>query len=334
VDQCKDVESPSQTDQSRRYHWRVRTRIPRSENSREPVEQGLLARALATAADPIFITDESGRIVWVNAAFSERSGFSAQEAVGHTPSFLKSGSHDTAFYRELWQTILAGRVWRGEVVERRKDGSLYTAEEVITPLRDDKGTVTHFVAIHHDVTLRKREAEREHFLAYHDALTGLNNRVLFLDLVQQAISHSKDSLRPLALLFLDLDNFKMVNDTFGHETGDRLLIAVAERISAAVRKTTDAVARLSGDEFAILQTGLRDSQAALYLARKLLHSVSQPFVLEGRTVQTAASIGIAMYPTDGELPEDLLRNADKAMYVAKSRGGGNCQLYDPALCQD
>lgn len=311
----------------------MRTRTPRSENSREPVEQGLLAKAVATAVDPIFITDHTGRIVWVNAAFSERSGFSAQEAVGQTPSFLKSGRHDTSFYRELWQAILAGRVWRGEVVERRKDGSLYTADEVITPLRDDKGTVTHFVAIQHDITLRKQEAEREHFLAYHDALTGLYNRVLFLDLLQQAISRSKRSLHPLALLFLDLDNFKLVNDTFGHETGDRLLVAVAERLGAAVRKTTDAVARLSGDEFAILQTDLNDPQAALSLARKLLHSISQPFLLEGRKVQTGVSIGIAIYPTDGEVSAELLRNADKAMYLAKSRGGGDCQLYDPALCQ-
>jgi len=306
---------------------------PHSEHPREPVEQGLLAKALTTAADPVFITDHTGRIVWVNEAFSERSGFSPREAVGQTPNFLKSGRHDESFYGELWQTILAGRVWRGEVVERRKDGSLYTADEVITPLRDDKGAVTHFVAIHQDVTLRKQKAQREHFLAYHDALTGLYNRVLFLDLVKQAIAHSKDSLRPFALLFLDLDNFKLVNDTFGHETGDRLLIAVAERLSAAVRKATDAVARLSGDEFAILQTGIGDSQAALSLARKLLHCVSQPFVLEGRSVQTAASIGIAMYPTDGELPEQLLRNADQAMYLAKSRGGGSYQLYEPALCQ-
>lgn len=311
----------------------MRTRTPLSENSREPVEQGLLAKALVTAADPIFITDHTGRIVWVNEAFSERSGFSPQEAVGQTPSFLKSGRHDASFYRELWQTILAGRVWRGEVVERHKDGSFYTADEVITPLRDDKGTVTHFVAIQHDITLRKQEAEREHFLAYHDALTGLYNRVLFLDLVQQAIARSKRSLHPLALLFLDMDNFKLINDTFGHETGDRLLVAIAERLSAAVRKTTDAVARLSGDEFAILQTGLNDPQAAVSLARKLLHSISQPFVLEGRKVQTRVSIGIAIYPSDGELPEELLRNADKAMYLAKGRGGGNCQLYDPALRQ-
>jgi diguanylate cyclase (GGDEF)-like protein len=140
-------------------------------------------------------------------------------------------------------------------------------------------------------------------------------------------------MHPLALLFLDLDNFKLINDTFGHETGDRLLVAVAERLSAAVRKTTDAVARLSGDEFAILQTGLNDAQAALSLARKLIHSISLPFVLEGRKVQIGVSVGIAMYPTDGELPDELLRNADKAMYLAKSRGGGDCQLYDPALCQ-
>ena len=136
-------------------------------------------------------------------------------------------------------------------------------------------------------------------------------------------------MHPLALLHLDIDNFKLINDTFGHETGDWLLVAVAERLSAAMRKTIDAVARLSGDEFAILQTGLNDPQGALSFARKLLHSLLQPFLLEGRKVQIDASIGIAIYPTDGELPEELLRNADKAMYLAKSRGRGDCQLYDP-----
>jgi diguanylate cyclase (GGDEF)-like protein len=154
-----------------------------------------------------------------------------------------------------------------------------------------------------------------------------------MDRLQQAISRSRHSSHPLALLFLDLDNFKLVNDTFGHETGDRLLTTVAERLGAAVRKTTDAVARLSGDEFAILQTGVDDPQAALTLARNLLVSISQPFVLEGQKVHIGVSIGIAIYPTDGELPEELLRNADKAMYLAKNLGGGNCQRYDPALCK-
>ena len=319
---------------SRRYHYRVSARKPKDKDSRSAIGNELLAKALATAADPIFITDNGGHIVWVNEAFSERSGFSAQEAIGQTPSFLKSGRHDASFYQDLWQTILAGHVWRGEVVERSKGGALYTAEEVITPLRDDKGTVSHFVAIQHDITMRKQETEREHFLAYHDALTGLYNRVLFLDLLQQAIARSRHSSLPLALLFLDLDNFKRINDSFGHETGDRLLIAVAERLVAAVRKSTDAVARLSGDEFAILQTDLNDRQAALSLAHKLLESIAQPFVLEGRKVHTGISIGIAIYPTDGEAPDELLRNADKAMYLAKSRGRGICQFYDPALCSD
>jgi len=332
--QINDMEHQCLPDASRSYHDRVSARKPKDKDSRTAVGQGLLAKALVAAADPIFITDHSGHLVWVNEAFSERSGFSAQEAIGQTPRILKSGRHDASFYRDLWQTILAGQVWRGEIVERSKGGALYTAEEVITPLRDDKGSVSHFVGIQHDITMRKQETEREHFLAYHDALTGLYNRVIFLDLLQQAISRSRHSSLPLALLFLDLDNFKRINDAFGHETGDRLLIAVAERLGAAVRKSTDAVARLSGDEFAILQTDLNDRQAAQSLGHKLLESIAQPFVLEGRKVHTGVSIGIAIYPTDGEAPDELLRNADKAMYLAKSRGRGICQFYDPALCQN
>ena len=298
----------------------------------QPVEPGLLARALSKAADPIFITDYSGHVVWINEAFSERSGFSLQEVMGQTPGFLKSGRHDASFYHELWSTIIAGQIWRGDVVERRKDGLLYTVDEVITPLRDGNGTVTHFVVIQRDVTLRNQETERERFLAYHDPLTGLYNRVLFVELLRQAVSRSEGSRNRFALLFLDLDNFKLINDTFGHPTGDQLLVAVAERLSAAVRKTTDAIARLSGDEFAILQSDIGDPQAAVAIARKLLHSISQPFVLEGRKVHAGMSIGIAIYPTDGATPEELLRNADKAMYLAKSRGRGSHQLYDSALC--
>ena len=308
------------------------TPIRRRQSSDCPVEQGLLAKALAMAADPIFITDHSGRIVWINEAFSERSGFPPQEVIGKTPGFLKSGRHEASFYRELWSTIIAGQIWRGDVVERRKDGLLYTVDEVITPLLDDNGIATHFLVIQRDVTLRNQETERERFLAYHDPLTGLYNRVLFVELLRQAVSRSESSRKQFALLFLDLDNFKLINDTFGHSTGDQLLVAVAERLSAAVRKTTDAIARLSGDEFAILQSDIGDPQAAVAIARILLHSITQPFVLEGRKVHAGMSIGIAIYPTDGATPEELLRNADKAMYLAKSRGRGSHQLYDSALC--
>lgn len=298
------------------------------------VDPALLARAISGAAIPVFITNNTGHITWVNAAFSERSGYSQAQAAGKTPSFLKSSSHEESFYRDLWQTIMAGGVWRGEVVEKRKDGSLYTADEIITPLKDDQGVITHFVAVQNDITVRKQESEREHFLAYHDALTGLPNRVRFVDVLRQAMARSVRSANPLALLYIDVDDFKRVNDSFGHHIGDRLLAAIAERLSAAVRKSTDAVARLSGDEFAVLQADLTDPQSALSLARKLIDSLSQPFLLEGLKVESGISIGIAIYPADGETPEDLLGNADKAMYLAKKRGRGNCQLYDPALCEN
>ncbi|MEO8158415.1 MAG: sensor domain-containing diguanylate cyclase [Betaproteobacteria bacterium] len=309
-------------------------RRTQSTHSRDPVGQALLAKALALLDDPIFITDHDGHIVWVNEAFTVRSGYAPQEAIGRKPSLLGSGKQDASFYTALWETILAGRVWRGEVMERCKDGSLYVVEEVISPLRDADGTITHFAAIQHDVTLRKQATERERFLAYHDALTGLANRVLFLDLLQQAMARTAQHKRTLAVLFMDIDRFKQVNDSFGHDVGDSLLAAIALRLKAGVRKTVDAVARLSGDEFAILQSDLHDEQEAVALARKLIQSISQPFVLQGHAVRVSASIGIAIYHDPGETPQELLRRADKAMYLAKKNGLDNCQLYDRALCEN
>lgn len=285
----------------------------------------LLADAMSSVANAIFITDGAGRIIWVNEAFGRLSGYSAAEAIGRTPSFLKSGVQGASFYRELWQTILAGEVWRGEVTERRKDGVLYTVDEVITPLRDDRGAVTHFIVIQNDITRRKQEGDQEHFLAYHDPLTGLPNRLLFLSALRHAIGQARSARRSVVLLFLDLDGFKPINDSLGHAIGDRLLVAVAERLSAAVRRT-DMVARLGGDEFAILQTGLRDPDAD-EVARKLLHTVAQPFVFDGQMVSVTASIGIAIYPLDDEAPHELLNKADKAMYRAKSRGRNRYELY-------
>jgi len=285
-----------------------------------------LGRALASVANAIVITGHDGRIIWVNQAFSRLSGYSPKEAIGQTPNFLKSGKQDATFYRELWQTIIAGNVWRGEVIERHKDGSFFTVDEVITPLRDDAGAVTHFIVIQHDITQRKHESEREHYLAYHDVLTGLPNRALFLEVLQQSVNSARRRQQRLALFFVDLDGFKAVNDSLGHHIGDRLLGAVAERLSAAVRKT-DTVARLGGDEFAILQTGPIDAPVAAALARKLLQTISQPFVLEGHKICTSVSIGIAIYPVDGEQPADLLRNADQAMYRAKNQGRNRHALY-------
>lgn len=289
------------------------TRFPSS-----PSQLCVLARAVESAASAIFVTDADGRILWVNDAFCRLSGYSTAEVRGHTPRFLKSGAQDQAFYRDLWRAILAGRVWRGEVTERRKDGTLYTVDEVITPLRDERGTVTHFVTIQNDITQRKQESEHDRFLAYHDPLTGLPNRRSFLHTLRHATERARRTGPPVVLLFLDLDNFKAINDTRGHATGDRLLTAVARRLRAAVR-TSDIVARLGGDEFAILQFDLRNAGE---VAKHLLDALAQPFVLRGQRLSVSASIGIVEYPLEQGTPEELLDKADQAMYRAKRLGRG------------
>jgi diguanylate cyclase len=294
-------------------------------SSETPPQTDLLVKALSAAANAIFIADKTGCIIWVNEAFCRLSGYTADETLGRTPAFLKSGKQDESFYRDLWHTILGGGVWRGDVVEKRKDGTLYTVEEIITPLRDDDGEVRHFVAMQHDITLRKQASEHEHFLAYHDVLTGLPNRAYFLRTLRQAIDRAQRTQQALAVSFLDLDNFKPTNDAFGHYFGDRLLVAVAERLSGAIRRT-DTVARLGGDEFAILQADLPDAAIAVALAEKLLHTVAQPFVLGGKTMHVTASIGIAAYPANGVDADTLLRNADEAMYRAKDLGRNRYQF--------
>lgn len=293
---------------------------------REAAQQSLLAQALTAAANAILITDESGKIEWVNPAFTRLTGYLAEEAIGHTPALLKSGRQSAAFYAELWQTLLAGKVWKGELVDRRKDGSLYTVDEIITPLFNQAGAVTHFVAIQHDITQKQQESERERYLARHDVLTGLPNRASFLLRQQQEIQLAQRTQTLLATLFLDLDRFKPVNDTLGHHVGDQLLMAVAERLCAAVRQQ-DVVSRFGGDEFVILLTNFLDIEVVTALAGKLIGILAQPFVLQDQKIRISASIGIAIYPCDGEEAETLLMNADKAMYQAKCRGGNGYQRY-------
>lgn len=264
----------------------------------------------------------------MNDAFCRLSGYGRDEAIGRTPGLLKSGKQSPDFYRRLWQTILSGRTWQGELVERRRDGGLWTASQVITPLRDESGQVTHFVAIQHDVTASTREREEVQRLAYHDSLTGLPNRTSFLESLGRAIARAALEHRLLALLYLDLDHFKPVNDALGHAAGDELLIAVAERLRAAVRKT-DSVARLGGDEFAVLLTDVDHPEMAGALAGKLVDRVGQPYMLNGQRVQVGASVGISVYPRDGAMADALLSHADVAMYAAKARGRQQYRFFDP-----
>jgi len=294
-------------------------------------DQRLLVRALEAATNAILITDRTGRIVWVNEAFCRLSGYPRQEMLGQTPHLLYSGRQSPSFYQDLWQTILAGQPWQGELVERRKDGGFYTVNQVITPLLDPGGAITHFLAIQHCLTVADQERAQMRRLAYHDGLTGLPNRTLFLELLHQAINHAAHTQQLFALMFLDLDRFKAINDTLGHACGDKLLIAVAERLSRAVRKS-DVVARLSGDEFAILITHLEQAEVVEALAGQLVASIDRPFGIDEHALEIHISIGISLYPRDGQSAEELLSRADAAMYQAKAAGGCAyrfCQSNEP-----
>jgi diguanylate cyclase (GGDEF)-like protein/PAS domain S-box-containing protein len=282
--------------------------------------------ALAGAANAILITDESTRIVWVNQAFSRLCGYAPTELLGKTPAMLNSGMQSKSFYALLWQTLLSGNAWRGIITDRRKDGSLYTVDETITPLMNEHGLITHYIAIQQDMTLRGPEQEKDRFLAYHDMVTGLPNRGHFDETLKQALLLGAQTKDMLAVMFLDLDKFKPVNDLFGHATGDRLLQAVGDRLQAAVRKS-DTVARFGGDEFAILLQGVHGKDIVTALATKLVHAIEQPFVIGDHKLQIGVSIGIAMYPVDSQRQVELTNMADEAMYAVKQSGGSGYRFY-------
>lgn len=283
----------------------------------------LLVRALDAATNPVLVTERTGCIVWMNKAFCLLSGYTKLELLGKTPHLLSSGRQSTTFYRDLWLTILAGVTWQGEMEERRKDGASCTVNQVITPVLDQSGVVTHFIAILHNFKVMDEELARMQQLAFHDALTGLPNRSLFLTLLTQAINQATKHQQPFALMFIDLDRFKSVNDTHGHACGDKLLIAVAERLGKSVRRS-DVVSRLSGDEFAILITHMDRPEQIEALAKQLVATINQPFMIGAHRIKAGISIGISLFPADGVSVEELLGQADSAMYQAKRAGGGAC----------
>lgn len=275
----------------------------------------LQGTAMAAAANAIFITDVEGRILWVNDAFTRLSGYEPQDVIGQTPAVLKSGIQTKDAYRSLWDTVKQGRIWRGEMVERRKDATLYTVDQTIAPITDEKGAVTHFVAVHEDVTERKRAEERIRYLANYDTLTRLPNRVLFRDRLHQAVGHARRVHKALAVMFVDLDRFSRINDTLGHAAGDKLLGMMAERIQS-VAEDADTVARIGGDEFAIIQADLANAEAAAVLAKRVVDAVGATVEMDGHEIHLGANVGIAIYPQDGEDPDHLIKNADMAMYRA------------------
>jgi diguanylate cyclase (GGDEF)-like protein/PAS domain S-box-containing protein len=282
--------------------------------------------ALDASANAMLITDPSGHIVWVNKAFTDLTGYAADEAVGHTPRELaKSGQHDELFYRQLWETVLAGHVWRGELVNRR---------------RDDAGRITHFIAVKQDISERKQAEQEIHNLAFYDALTGLPNRRLLLDRLGKALPAAARGKCYGALMFIDLDYFKTLNDLHGHDAGDQLLAEVARRITAGIREQ-DSAARLGGDEFIVMLEALSGDideavQQAEMVAEKIRAALGQPYRMvrtDGGTIahRCTSSIGLTLFRSHDDSVEDLIKWADMAMYQAKLAGRNAIRFFDPTM---
>ncbi len=291
-----------------------------------------LSRAVEQSPASVVITDPQGRIEYVNPRFTEVTGYSANELYGRTPSLLKSGRTSDETYAELWQTILGGKVWRGELFNRVKDGQIICEQVSISPIVDEAGAVTHFVGVKEDITRRKATEEQINHLAYHDALTDLPNRVLFRDRLDQALRRYRRHNVPFALLVLDLDHFKDINDSLGHSAGDELLRLVAQRVKGQLR-STDTFSRLGGDEFGIIQSGIGGPADAAALAIKVIASFGDPFPVGSMRLHSNSSIGIAVPGRDMTDVDELISRADIALYKAKDRGRGGYVYFDDAMTE-
>ena len=304
--------------------------ITERRNSAEQLR--LHARIFEQSEEAILITDAQERIIAVNPAFTRITGYSAEEAIGATPRKFRSGRHDAAFFEKMWASLRESGYWQGEIWDRRKDGEIYPKWLSIGSVPDATGEVTHYFSIFSDITDRKRAEGRINHLAYFDALTGLANRVQFNRLAEQALSESKRKGGVGALLFIDLNRFKPINDTLGHTVGDKVLQETANRFRACLRGA-DVVCRLGGDEFAVGLFEIASREHAANVAQKLLAAMDDPILVGGRELKLGAAIGISVYPEDGLDTETLLRQADIAMYRAKQTGPDGFAFFSEDMNQ-
>jgi diguanylate cyclase (GGDEF)-like protein/PAS domain S-box-containing protein len=281
-----------------------------------------LASAVEHSPISVMITDPTGNIEYVNPKFCQVTGYSVQEVVGQNPRILKGGDQPEQFYREIWETLLSKKEWHGEFHNRNKDGSLVWELASISPVCDEKGDIIYFVGVKEDISELKRLQRQLGQMAHSDELTGLPNRALFFDRLEQVMMQARRNESRFALLFADLDGFKAVNDSYGHQSGDELLQAVAHRLTFCVRES-NTVARIGGDEFVIILNDLNRREGPSIVARKILEAFSAPFVLGSIACHIGVSIGISIYPDDAADARELIACADLAMYDAKQAGSNN-----------
>jgi len=280
-------------------------------------------------SDAIMITDTDNNIISVNPAFTKITGYSMEEVIGKNPRILSSGQQSPEFYKELFDSLKTTGEWQGEIWNRRKNGELYGEWLTISTVRNRQGEINNHIAIFSDITRHKLKAERNEYLAHHDALTGLGNRLLLEDRIKGALLQARRDHKLVAVLYLDIDRFKHINDSLGHNVGDDLLREVAKRLSACVRGV-DSVLRLGGDEFVLVQN-IRDEIDAQLIANKAIAALAKPFMLKKHRLDISCSIGICVASGDQAEPLSLVNNADRAMYQAKHLGGNCSQFYSRSV---
>jgi len=320
---------PSAESSRRRTERKPFMKNVKNTSAKKPAEDKLrlIAKIFEATEESILITDTCGRITDVNGAFIKITGYSRAEVIGQTPRILQSGHQDTHFYTQMWQQINNTGHWKGEIWNRRKNGEIYSEWISISAIADDDGRITHYVGIAADISLLKQHEKQLERIAHFDSLTNLPNRLLLVERLKQAIAQSRQEKTSLAVCCLDLDGFKMINDTLGHDIGDKVLIELSQRMSRSLRNG-DTLARLGGDEFAVLLLALDNMEACVCSLKRLLHVISEPILIEGRPFRVTASLGVTQYPLDNEEPDMLIRHADQAMYIAKQSGKNQYHLFD------
>ena len=286
----------------------------------------LARKVFDNSSEAQLVTNKQGIIVDVNPAFTKITGFSADEAIGQNPSILSSRRHPAEFYAEMWTTLLQTGAWNGEVIDRRKNGEFYPKWLSISTVYGEKNEILNFIGSFQDISERKMAEEKIQFLAHHDVLTALPNRLLLRDRFGQAMENAKRSGKSIAFMFLDLDEFKRINDSLGHRVGDEVLIAVVQRLKECLRDA-DTISRQGGDEFIVLLTDVETPVAAASAAGKIINAMAQAFKISSHVLNSSVSIGIAMAPLDGADFDTLLQKADMAMYHSKERGGGSYSFF-------
>jgi len=290
----------------------------------------IMGKVFENASEGVMITDAQSHILNVNNAFEKVTRYARDEVIGKKPDILHSGTHDQGFYERMWQVLLNDKRWQGEIWNRRKNNEIYPEWLSITAVLDDNNDISHYIGIFSDSSTESEGDERLYHLAHYDSLCDLPNRMLFYDRLRQSLSRSRRNDQKIAVMFMDLDNFKTVNDEYGHTVGDEILQQVSKRVVATLRES-DTIARIGGDEFTLIITDIDDVDSVSSIAEKILATTKQAYSLHGHEFSISTSIGISLFPDNSEDINMLVKQADIAMYKAKREGKNRFRYYDESM---